>query len=166
MYLQGFVCWDSGSDVRGSWWIGLSHMKHNHLWVSSLLPFTLKTDNFSKHLAYWESLSRDLTEARDLYVCLCSVVQATLVTPWTVACQGPLSMGSPRQEHWSVLPFPSPRDLPNPGIEPAFLVSPALAGRFFTTVPPGKWPKTATSNSSSHSVHLPHLPYKGAVSFS
>ena len=40
-----------------------------------------------------------------------------------------------RQEYWSGLPFPLPGDLPNPGIEPAFLVSPALAGGFFTTDP-------------------------------
>ena len=51
------------------------------------------------------------------------------VTPWIVACQAPLSMGFSRQEYWSGLPFPSPRDLRNPGIEPR---SPALAGRFFT----------------------------------
>ena len=44
-------------------------------------------------------------------------------------------MGFPRQEYWSRLPFPSPGDLPDPGIEP---VSPALAGRFFTTEPPDK----------------------------
>ena len=44
-------------------------------------------------------------------------------TPWTVACQAPLSMGFSRQEYWSGLPFPSPGDLPNPGIEPG---SPAL----------------------------------------
>ena len=43
-----------------------------------------------------------------------------------------------RQEFWSRLPFPAPGDLPDPGIEPASLVSPALAARFFTTVPPGK----------------------------
>ena len=42
----------------------------------------------------------------------------TFVTPWTIACQSPLSMGLPRQEYWSVLPFPSPRDLPESGIEP------------------------------------------------
>ena len=42
----------------------------------------------------------------------------TLVTPWTVACQAPLSMGFSRQEYWSGLPFPSPGDLPDPGIEP------------------------------------------------
>ena len=40
------------------------------------------------------------------------------VTPWTVACQAPPSMGFSRQEYWSGLPFPSPGDLPNPGIEP------------------------------------------------
>ena len=57
------------------------------------------------------------------------------VSPWTVACQTPLSMGFPRQEYWSLLPFPTSGDLPVPGIEPT---SPVLAGRFFTTEPPGK----------------------------
>ena len=52
------------------------------------------------------------------------------VTPGTVACQAPLSMGSSMQEYWSGIPFPSPGDLPYPGIEPG---SPALTGRFFTT---------------------------------
>ena len=47
----------------------------------------------------------------------------TLVTPWTIAYQAPLSLGFSRQEYWSRLPFPSPGDLPNPGIEPG---SPAL----------------------------------------
>ena len=49
--------------------------------------------------------------------------------------QAPLSMGFPRQEHWSRLPFPSQGDVPDPGIEAA---SVALAGVFFTTEPPGK----------------------------
>ena len=57
------------------------------------------------------------------------------MTPWIVACRASLSTGFPRQKYWSGLPFPSPGDLPDPGIEPA---SPALAGRFFTTEPPGK----------------------------
>ena len=60
------------------------------------------------------------------------------VTPQTVACQVPLSMGFSRQEYWSGLLFPSPGDLPNPAIKPGSPVSPALAGRFFTTEPPGK----------------------------
>ena len=57
------------------------------------------------------------------------------MTPWTVACQAPLSMGFLRQAYWSGLPFPSPRDLPNQGIEPR---SPALAGAFFTIESPEK----------------------------
>ena len=56
-------------------------------------------------------------------------------TPWTVACQAPLSMDFSRQEIWSGLPFPTPEDLPDPEIE---LMSPALTGRLFTTAPPGK----------------------------
>ena len=59
-------------------------------------------------------------------------------TPWTIAYQVPLSMGFPRQEYWSALPFSSPEDLPHPGIKLMFLVSPALVGRFFTPEPPGK----------------------------
>ena len=53
--------------------------------------------------------------------------------PWTVACQAPPSMGFSRQEYWSGLPYLLPRDLPNPGMEPASLRSPLLAGGFFTT---------------------------------
>ena len=61
--------------------------------------------------------------------------RSTLATPWAVAHQAPLSMGFPRQEYWSDLPFPSSGDLPDSGIKPP---SPALqavsciAGRFFT----------------------------------
>ena len=58
----------------------------------------------------------------------------SFATPGTVyiACQAPLSMGFLKQEYWSGLPFPSPRDLSHPGNEPT---APALAGRFFTTEP-------------------------------
>ena len=55
-----------------------------------------------------------------------------------VAHQAPLSMEFSRQEYWSGLPFPTPGDLRNPGIEPMSLASPALAGGFFTTEPPGE----------------------------
>ena len=49
-------------------------------------------------------------------------------------------MGFSSQEYWSGVPFPPPGDLPDPGIEPVALASPALAGGFFTTAPPGKSP--------------------------
>ena len=60
----------------------------------------------------------------------------SFATPWTVACQAPLSMGLPRQEHWSGLPFPSPGDLRGSGIEPE---SPEKASKFFTTEPGHNW---------------------------
>ena len=66
-------------------------------------------------------------------------------TPWTVACQAPLSMGFSRQEYWSGLPFPSPGDLPDPGIEPG---SPALQADALTSEPPGK-PKVVKTESPS-----------------
>ena len=63
--------------------------------------------------------------------CVLSCVQL-FVTPWTAARQVPLSMEFSGQEYWRGLPFP-PGNLPDPGIEPELLASPALAGGFFTT---------------------------------
>ena len=69
-----------------------------------------------------------------VHVKLLSRVQL-FATPWTVARQAPLSMGFSRQEYWSGLPFPSPGDLPDPGIEPG---SPALQADALSSEPPGK----------------------------
>ena len=70
------------------------------------------------------------------YMCVYMLSRFQLfVTPWTVAYRTPLSMEFSRQEYRSGLPFPTPGNLPDPGTEPA---SPALAGKFFTTEPPGK----------------------------
>ena len=69
---------------------------------------------------------------------MCSVLSESLWPPWTAACQAPLSMGLSPQEYWSGLPFSPLKDLPNPRIQPTTPPSPALAGRFFTTEPPGK----------------------------
>ena len=62
----------------------------------------------------------------------CSITSDSSM-PWTVAHHALLPMGFPRQEYWSGLVFPSPGDLPDPGIEP---MTPTLTGRFFTTEPP------------------------------
>ena len=67
-----------------------------------------------------------------------AVVSDSLRPPWTVGHQAPVSMAFPRQEHWMGLSFPTLECLPDPGIETVSLVSPALAGRFFLTEPPGK----------------------------
>ena len=65
-------------------------------------------------------------------VCVCGSIVSDSATPWTEAPQAPLSMEFSRQEHWSGLPFPAPGVLPNPRIKPVSLMSPTLAGRFFT----------------------------------
>ena len=79
-------------------------------------------------------------------LCVCSRARAVLshvplfAAPWTEARQAPLPVEVSRQRSWSGLPFPTPWDLPDPGTEPVALASPALAGRFFTTGPPGDAP--------------------------
>ena len=70
------------------------------------------------------------------------------VTPQTVACQAPPSMGFSRQEYWNGLPFPSPGDLPDPGIEP---MSPVLQADALTSEPPGK-PIFKTDNQQGPTV--------------
>ena len=77
-----------------------------------------------------------------MFVCVCVCAQLLshvwlFATPWTVTCQASLSMGFSRWEHWGGLEFPTPWDLPNPGIKLASLASPELAGKFFTTALPG-----------------------------
>ena len=93
--------------------------------------------------AWWATVHR-VTKSRTQLKGLSTHARTcpTLVTPWTVACQAPLSMGFTKQEYWSGLPFPSPGHLPNPGIEPA---SPGLAGRFSTFEPLGKPLKNSCS---------------------
>ena len=95
---------------------------------------------------YWEPLSSQSAWSRPPFAtrlekmrihiscCCCSVTKSCL-TPWTIARQAPLSMGFPRQEYWSELPFPPPGDLSDLGIEPT---SPTLTGGFFTTESLGK----------------------------
>ena len=102
----------------------------------------------------WEIGIDPTVELRELYSMLCGDLNGEeiqkggdwcvpnrfscgrlFVIPRPVVPKSPLSMGFPRQKYWSGLPFPPPRNLSHPGIRPA---SPALAGIFFTTEPPGK----------------------------
>ena len=75
-------------------------------------------------------------------VCVCARMRARIcalshfqvfVSLWTIACQAPLSVGFSSQEYWSGFPFPPPADLPEPGIKPMSLASPALVGVFFSS---------------------------------
>ena len=112
-------------------WLSFSWMAHSERSQSPCFENT--------HTALWRGLCEE-----QISVCVCvhshalslSVVSDS-ATPWTVAQQAPLFMGSSRQEYWIGLPFPPPGALPHPGIE---CMSPTLAGGFFTTEPPGKLP--------------------------
>ena len=88
------------------------------------------------------------------HCCLVAKSCLTLCDPM-VARQPPLSMGFPRQEYWNGFPFPSPGDLPDPGTEPMSPASPALAGRFFTTAPPGKVVRILTTLLRIRYLHFP-----------
>ena len=96
---------------------------------------------------------QSLTSSLGMVVGLVAKSCLTLVTPWTVARQTPLSMGFSMQEYWSGLPFPPPGDLPNPGIEPR---SPALQASSLPTELPG--------NSLGHSKNIKCSHYRLWVS--
>ena len=81
------------------------------------------------------------------------------MTPWTVACHAPLYRGFPREEYWNEL-FPSPGDLPDPGIT---LTSPVSAGKFFTTVPPGKPLLTTGTNYPIGLIPFLDFTWKGHI---
>ena len=112
----------------------------------------LRMLNEIMHMSKWIVTTKDSCNCFDkllvslwTFLCMhaCGYAQSLspvqlFVTPWTVAHQAPLSMEFSRQEYWSMLPFPTPGNLPNPGIKPTSLASPALAGRLFITALSGK----------------------------
>ena len=137
-------------------WLGSSESSLSGLQTvtsSSSLSWQRKRENelsgialsSQEHQSHHEGPSLVLSFSR-------SVVFDSFATPWTVACQAPLSVGFPRKEYWSGLPFPSPGDFPNPAIEPK---SPALTGESFTAEPSGKAPNLMTPPSKSN--YLPKV---------
>ena len=121
---------DAGSDcwnvlcAKELWWLFFFFLQNRHL--SSFPGTDTNLDKSAFHQCYLLG-----------YLSVCSSVFDSVIA-WTVACQGPLSMGFSSQEYWSELPFLSVRGLPDPGIKPVSLSSPVLAGRFFTTTTHGK----------------------------
>ena len=116
----------------------------SNFWIRKSEWFIMLEEDFGYPVLSWPVITRRKAEHAPTQFlfssmqCSVTVASDSSVTPWTAARQVPLSVGFPRQEYWSGLPVPSPGDLPNPGTEHASLGSPALAGRFFTTAPPGK----------------------------
>ena len=103
------------------------------------LPSNLKCKGICKKVQErkYFCISALLKATLALYLCMYSVMSYS-VTPWTVAHKAILLMEFSRREYWSGLPFPPPGGLPDPGIKPASLEPPELAGGFFTTKLSGK----------------------------
>ena len=138
--------------VVASFCIGIFHffvfnVSQSHLWLLdsvclwinfrplriplvSDIPQAHKKQSYKIFFFSTEFQARVVRDLRRQSLCMLSHVWL-FVTPWTTAHQAPLSMWFSRQGYWSGLPFPTPGNLPSPGIEPA---SPVLAGGFFTTV--------------------------------
>ena len=111
------------------------------------------------HMARYLSAEHDGVITRKVKVKSLSHVWLFAI-PWTVVYQASLSMGFSSQEYWSGLPFPSPGDLPDPGIEPR---SPALQADALPSEPPGKWvvwhnqKKKKTHTQMANSLHTNHV---------
>ena len=106
------------------------------------LPQVLAHTSQTEHEASWisEGDCASCVLSRFSCVWLCVIL-------WTVACQSSLSMGFSKREYWSGLPCPPPRNLPDPGVEPASPAAPCIAGGFFTTEPPEN---PSSPHSSTH----------------
>ena len=135
MYLQVFLT-EVGSKVKCIYssirYFQISHPKsctgfHCH-WPLGLFPQNLTIRTCCPIIVTFVDMVGEKWYLSVVLVCWGLVPQAclTLAIPWTGACQAPLSMGFSRQEYWNWLPIPSAGDLPQPGIEPEYLASPAL----------------------------------------
>ena len=120
-------------------WTCPSYCKIMLLWIQGSLQctafisfsYTLRSGNAGSHGSCFKFSTSEVIIGTCVLSCFSRV--RVCVTPWTVALQAPLSMGYCRQESWSGLPCPPPGALPSPGMEPATLTSPALAGGIFTS---------------------------------
>ena len=105
-----------------------------YIWIFTQILCSRKiySNSEDKHLCSVITHSRCCVS---MHVCVLSCFSCVglFATLWAAARQAPLSMGFSRQEYWCGLPFPSPGYLPNPGVEPVSLTSPALSTGFFTT---------------------------------
>ena len=121
-----FHLWFSSGSKDDSWKTVERKFKIHTIWKVNSFQFSEKKCVI---VFIWSCISVN----KDLFVLSRFSRVWLFVIPWTAAHQTPLTMEFSRQEYWSGLPFPTPGDLPNLGIEPAFLTSPALSGGFFIT---------------------------------
>ena len=111
------------------------------VWTKLVRHLSVFSLNNLNSVQVWDSKKENVgtkTSFLMTVLCVCSVVSDFFVTPWTVACQAPLSMWFPREKYCSELSLPAPGGLPNLGTKPKSLASPLLAGWSCVTAPPGK----------------------------
>ena len=112
------------SRITYSLWLVLQKALRDYKGKGNWTGLSWATHRSSKVFLRWTILSGTTHVSLSIYTPYCCLVTKpcpTLVVPGIVACQAPLSMAFPRQEYWCGLPFPSPVDLPNPGIKPSLL---------------------------------------------
>ena len=139
---------------------GAPRIPSNHLTVKTLdlQRSMIPRSRASGNLTSATTLEHQLIATPCLPARLLSFVQL-FVTPWTVGCQVPLSMGFSRQAYWSGLPFPPPGDLPDPGIEPSSPAFPASqADSFWLYLPP---PPSQQEEELTHFFHWKWEPVQG-----
>ena len=120
---------------RGAWWATVYGVAKSQTQLSMHTCISICLSEKEGLFLAYHNISMLLSPKNCFYCCFVAKSRLTLVIPWTVACQTSLSIGFPRQEYWSGLPFPSPGVLLNPGME---LTSASSAGGFFPTESPGK----------------------------
>ena len=124
--------------IRFHEWTFTKHL-HTHSLNSHIMTCLLRMRRIFKKnkepIISHRKLTLEIALITSFYFCVLSHFSCVwlCVILWTVAHQSPLSMGFSRQEHWSGLPCPPPGGLPDPGVQPASLLSAALAGGLFTT---------------------------------
>ena len=124
---------------REAWWATVHGVEKSiRQDLATKTTKTMRWGTFSKGWISWFNLIRRRKYWRTYHGAQSGSCVWLFATPWTAARQAPLSMEFSRQEYWSGLSFPTPGDFPKPQIRPMSLACPTLAGRFFTTEPPGK----------------------------
>ena len=137
---HGNSIWEQLPEV----YIGDSGLEQLMVMHKKLLHFQAWCDLISESGGYFgkRSMLRSISEREtSVHASSVSSVVSNSVTPWTAACQAPLSMGFSRQEYWSGFPCPPPEDPTDPGIEPTFPASPALHVDYLPIEPSGKPPE-------------------------
>ena len=112
---------------------GLISLPYKGLWIVFSSTTIRKHEFFGIQPSSWSNSHISMTTGKTMCVPSCFSHVWLFTILWTIAHQAPLSRGFSKEEYRSGLPCPPPADLTDPGIEPRYLGSPALAGRFFTT---------------------------------